>query len=425
MYEIRGGKPDKADFTFYGQARDFVVYRGREAILHGPAETGKTISVLNYLHICACKYPKAQIVIARKTLASCIGSVLQTFQNKVLDDNAPVEPPYGGSKPEWFDYKNGSRIWVTGFDKQSKALSTERDIIYVNQCEELDLGDWETATTRTTGRAGNMPYGRVIGDANPSYPQHWMYHRQAIKIFYSFHRDNPMLYNPLTGEITEQGKITIATLEALTGVRRKRLYEGKPAQAEGVVYDEWDEAIHYVYDDNLPVFVRHIAGVDWGFTHPGVIGVFGVTGDGAMYLVAQIFRTGETIDWWVEQAVSLRNEFKVETFVCDPSEPAYIEAFRLAGLRAIEANNTVLPGINAVKQRLKDRRFFVVRDRGRFTDTKLAEARRPYLVEHEFPSYVWASSKTKEQPVKEMDDGMDMSRYAVMYVDRPIGVLFG
>ena len=84
MFEIVQGQPGKADFTFYGGAREFVRYKGSEAILHGPAETGKTISTLTFLHLCALKYPKASIVICRKTLTSTYGSVLQTYQNKVL-----------------------------------------------------------------------------------------------------------------------------------------------------------------------------------------------------------------------------------------------------------------------------------------------------------------------------------------------------
>jgi hypothetical protein len=413
-YEIRSGASGQG-FTPYGAAREFFTYKGAEALLHGPAETGKTIAALYKLHVCACKYPKASIVIARKTLSSAIGTVLQTFINKVLDKAAPVEI-YGGSKPEWFDYKNGSRIWVAGLDKSSKILSAEHDIIYVNQAEELILDDWETLTTRTTGRAGNMPYSQTIGDVNPSYPGHWIYHRPSLRLFYSVHIDNPTLYDG-NGNITEQGRRTMAVLEALTGARRLRLLEGKPAQAEGVIYDEWDESRHLVYADKKPELVRFVGAQDWGYNHPGVLGVWGLNNDGDMYLTAQIFRTQKTIDWWTDRAVELQNEFNLETVACDPSQPAYIAQYRRAGVMATEANNDVLVGINSVKQRLAQNRLFVVRDSIRYIDQELKDAHRPYRVEDEFPSYVWADSKGKETPVKSLDDGMDMTRYAVMYVD--------
>jgi len=422
MYEFHTGKPSEADFTFYGGAREFAVFHGSEAILHGPAETGKTISALNKLHICACKYPKASIVIARKTLASTYATVLQTFVNKVLDDSAPCEA-YGGNKPEWFDYTNGSRIWIAGLDKSSKVLSSEHDIIYINQVEECELDDWETVTTRTTGRAGNMPYAQTLGDANPSYPNHWMYHRPSLRMFYSKHNENPALYDQQTGKITEQGKRTIAILEALTGTRRKRLYEGKPAQAEGVIFEDWDESIHLIYKDKVPEGIqRYVAGQDWGYTHPGCLGVWGVDGDGRMYLVAQVYHTKRTIDWWVERAKELDKEFGLEVIACGPDQPAYIEEYRKAKLNARPADNAVLPGINAVQQRLKpsEPRLFIVRDSLRYPDQELINAKRPHKVEDEFPSYIWANSKDKERPVKEEDDGLDMTRYATMKIDKKV-----
>ncbi len=407
-------------FIFYGAARDFVRYRGQEGVLHGPAETGKTISVLWYLHLCALKYANASIVVMRKTQTSAYSTVLQTFMGKVLGprESWPCEP-YGGEKPEWFNYPNGARIWISGMDKASKVLSAEHDLIYVNQVEELGLDEWETATTRTTGRAGNMPYARCVGDANPSYPLHWMYHRPSLRIFYSEHRDNPVLFDPATGEITEQGQRTMAVLEALTGTRRTRLLEGKPAQAEGVIYEDWNEAIHLIYRDALPPLSRYIAGQDWGYIHPGVLGVWGIDGDGRMYLVAQVYRTKQTIDWWVERARELHQEFRLEAIACGPDQPAYIQAYQQAGLPAQPADNSVLPGINAVQERLKAKRLFIVRDSLRHPDQDLIQARKPHQVEDEFPGYVWSDSKTKEIPVKELDDGMDMTRYAALRLLRP------
>ena len=408
----------RVDFTFYGGAREFAKYHGPEALLHGPAETGKTYSALWKLHLCALKYPGASLVIARKTQASIYGTVLRTYTEKVLGKTATVEA-YGGGKPEWFDYPNGARIWIAGLDKAGKVLSAEHDVVYVNQAEELALEDWETLTTRTTGRAGHMPYSQTIGDCNPSYPSHWMYNRASLRMFYSKHEENPALYDPATGAITAQGTRTMAVLDALTGVRKERLRYGKPAQAEGAVYDEWDQSVHLIYADAVPECTRFIAAQDWGYTNAGVLGVFAIDGDGRMYLVRQVYQTGRTIDWWKATAAELQAEHGFfETVECDPAEPAYIAAYQQAGLNARPADNAILPGINAVKQRLKERRLFVVRDSLRQTDQSLADARKPCKVEDEFAAYVWADRIGKEVPVKEHDHGMDMCRYAVMGVDR-------
>ena len=419
-------QPDRT-FTFYGGARDFCRYKEPEAIIHGPAETGKTISALWKLNLCALKYDNASLVIARKTLASTHGSVLVTFQNKVLggpDERLWPCKKYGGEKAEWFDYRNGSRIWITGLDKSSKVLSSEHDIIYVNQAEELDLDDWETLTTRTTGRAGNMPYSQTIGDCNPAWPLHWIYHRPTLELFYSRHQENPALYDQTTGEITEQGKRTMGVLEALTGVRKDRLLYGKPAQAEGAVYDAWDEPLHYINADQVPPLSRYIMAQDWGYTHAGVLGLWGIDGDGRMYLEAQVYHTKRNIDWWTKWARELHKEtgYTTEAIACDPSEPAYIDAYKAKGLPAVKADNSVRPGIDAVQRRLAKAgdgrpRLFIVRDSLRVVDPQLREAKLPYATEHEFPAYIWRDTAKREEPVKENDHGMDMVRYAVMYVD--------
>lgn len=415
-------------FEVFGGVKEFVNYRGAEAIVHGPAETGKTIGALYKLHTCAAKYPSASLVICRKTLTSIYSTVLVAFQKKVLGENSPVRA-YGGERPQWFDYPNGSRIWLAGMDKSSRILSAEHDLIFINQVEELVLGEWETLTTRTTGRAGNMPYSQTIGDCNPAWPTHWIYNRSSLRLFHSRHSENPTLFNQETGAITDQGEHTMAVLEALTGLRRTRLLEGKAARAEGVVYEVWDEGIHLIYADAVPELRRYVAGQDWGYTHPGVLGVWGLDNDGRIYLVAQIYRTKKTIDWWIEQSQALDEEFGIETFVCDPSEPAYIEQYQRAGLNAVAGFNPVRPGINAVQERLAvagdgKPRLFIMRDSLRQPDIVLQSEKRPHSVEQEFPGYVWADSKAKERPVKEFDDGLDMMRYAVAYVDGGAGQVF-
>jgi phage terminase large subunit len=330
--------------------------------------------------------------------------------------------PYGGEKPQWFDYPNGARIWMAGLDKSSKVLSSEHDIILVNQAEQLELDEWETLTTRVTGRAGNMPYSQLIGDMNPSYPTHWPYHRPSLTMFYSKHEHNPTLFDPKTGDITERGERTMAVLNRLTGVRRDRLLDGKPARAEGVIVDEYNEAKHRIYEDAVPEIVRWVGDVDWGYTNPGSLKLWGLDKDDRMYLMGQVYHTRRKIDWWVKRAKELEEELgRAEAWLCDPSEPAYIAQFRSAGLNARKGVNDFSPGINAVKQRFDDDRMFFVYNNLKYKDQSLARERKPTCVEEELPAYVWADKKHKEVPVKENDHGVDGLRYAVCYVDKVTG----
>lgn len=252
-------------YSFYGDNLEAFRCRDPEVILAGPADTGKTLALLTKLHLIALKYPKASLVIIRKRQTDIYSTVLRTFTEKVLGDDAPIKRPYGGEKPQWFDYLNGSRIWVAGMDKAGKVLSGEHDGFLVNQAEELSLAEWETLTTRTTGRAGHVPYAQTMGDCNPGPPTSWIKQRAksgSLTLFESTHRDNPELYDQSTGEITEAGVLRLGNLKRLTGSRYLRLFQGLWAFPEGAIYSMFDEERHKVKAFAVPQVWGRAVGID-------------------------------------------------------------------------------------------------------------------------------------------------------------------
>jgi phage terminase large subunit len=248
----------------YGENLKAYKCHDPEVMLAGPADTGKTITLLTKLHWIAHHYQNASIVIARKQQTDTYSTVLESFEDKILQGDPTIDP-YGGEKPQWYDYPSGSRIWVTGLDKSGKVLSGEHDIIYVNQAEEISVADWETLTTRTTGRAGHIPYPQTIGDCNPGPPQHWIKQRARqghLTFFESTHRDNPDLFNQKTGEQTQEGIARIGNLKRLTGSRYARLYLGLWAAPEGMIYEHFDEDLHKIKSVDLPTFWPRFIGID-------------------------------------------------------------------------------------------------------------------------------------------------------------------
>jgi hypothetical protein len=106
-------------------------------------------------------------------------------------------------------------------------------------------------------------------------------------------------------------------------------------------------------DENLGKAVKVVvAGVDWGFTNPGVINVFAVDGDGRAYLIHEVYRTKRVIDWWIAQGKDLSDRYGIEVFVCDPAEPSYIVQFNANDLYAIGGENSIAPGISSFESRL-------------------------------------------------------------------------
>src|SRR6185503_3401091 len=350
---------DHRPFKRYGAA--LVAWRSarREVLLAGPAGTGKSRVCLEKLHHCAGKYAGARILIARKTRESITQTAMVTYEQKVLPagwlENKTI---HFNTSDQCYEYPNGSIIAVGGLDKASKIMSSEWDMIYVQEATELFEEDWEALTTRL--RNGVMPYQQLISDCNPGPPTHWLKRRADrgdVLMLESRHEDNPSV----TPEY-------LATLDKLTGVRKLRLRYGKWAASEGMVYEEWNRDIHLVSRKQLQqwqiidaheklnrdVIKQTLASVDWGFTNPGVIQVYGIDGDDRAYLLREHYKTGKTVDeYWVPLAKELKKEFGISKFICDHSEPAYIEQFNKAGLNAMKATNAIAPGINNVQARLK------------------------------------------------------------------------
>lgn len=251
---------------FRGAALDIQSCTLPEFIIAGPSETGKTFAALYLIDALARRFRGAQLAMVRKVRADMDGTVVEMYR-KLFARNG-VEA-FGGEKPEFFDYThNGSRVWVGGMDRPGRVLSGARDFVYVNQAEELELEDWETLTTRTTGRAGNTPYSFTFGDCNPGGPEHWILKREGLKLFTSRHEDNPRLFTA-DGSITPAGERTMLTLDALTGVRKERLRYGKWVQAEGTVYDNFDTAnlTEEEPDPNAPIELA----ADDGYVDPRAI----------------------------------------------------------------------------------------------------------------------------------------------------------
>ena len=392
-----------------------------EFIIAGPSETGKTIAALTRLHHLAQTYPRSQWAIVRKVRQDTYATVLQTWRWIIAGCGVTV---YGGDRPDHYDYPNGARVWIGGMDRPGSVLSGERDGVYVNQAEELTLHDWETITTRTTGRAGNAPFGQTFGDCNPGPPSHWIKHRPQIKLLESRHRDNPILYDD-AGNITEQGGRTMAILDALTGVRQYRLRDGLWVQAEGAVYD-FDEAVHLI--DAMPEGWQHwrkIRAIDFGYTNPFVCQWWAVDGDGRAYLYRELYHTRRTVKVHSEQIKAFSEGETYEATLADhdaEDRATLVEN----GIDTTAANKAITVGIQKVQERLKPAgdgkpRLFVLRSTLIERDEELDRLRKPISTRYEYGVYLWpkgADGKAvKEIPVDADNHGMDTTRYTVMYLD--------
>jgi phage terminase large subunit len=423
-YELRGGNGLLFNST------------EQEVMLAGGAETGKTVAALLKAHKNCGSIPGVQGAIVRKTQSSLVGSVVKSYL-RIIEPSKRGIKIYGGAKPERFIYPNGSVIWMGGMDNPNKVLSSERDFIYVNQAEELTLDDWETLLTRATGRGAVVENPQIFGDCNPGGSMHWIRKRKSLRLLKAIHQDNPSLFT-INGEITPQGKKSLAALNNLTGIRRKRLLEGIWATAEGAVYDMFDASIHVCVRDWREM-KRWFLAMDEGYTNPAVILLIGEDGDTRQHCFREFYKRGVlqadvvafAKRWFNDVIGAATGEYKLnedksrgewiqgaspvgakraDAAACDEAAAGLIADLNNAGVTAYPAKGRVMDGINRVQNRLKKQGD----GKPRFTmDPSCTE------FQNEMESYVWKDEK--DVPVKEFDHANDGYRYLLDYLNEPTG----
>jgi hypothetical protein len=416
-----------------GAARALMACRAREVLLSGPAGTGKTRAVLEKLHLAAEKYPGMRGLILRKTRESLTESALVTWEEKVVPRGHPCLPGAHRKQRHSYHYPNGSEVVVGGLrqsdrDQTQRIMSTEYDLAVVIEAIELAEGEWEALTTRL--RHNVIGYQQVIADTNPAYPTHWLKKRcdeGKTLLLESRHEDNPTV----TPEY-------LAALDALTGPRRDRLRFGRWVQAEGLVYEGWDAALHLA--DRFPPppeWPRYWA-VDFGFTNPFVWQCWAQDPDGRLYLEREIYHTQRLVEDHARRILRLVGAWdharqrpdwsrarRPRAVVCDHDAEDRATLERHLGLPTTAAPKEISPGLQAVAARLRPAadgrpRLQLLRGALDERDAGLAALHKPTCTAEEWDNYTWdtrAGRRKGEAPLDRDDHGMDCVRYLCYHLD--------
>lgn len=398
----------------------------------GSAGGGKSRLAAEMIYKFCKLHPGATTLALRKIRESTKNSIVLFLERVIIKNDPDVHHNKGDRR---FEFSNGSVLIYAGMKdefqrEQIRSAGVEGgiDFVWMEEATQFEEDDYNELLARMRGRAAS--YTQIVLTTNPDSPAHWIAKRLIeggeAKVYRSSAADNPS--NP---------KSYIEILSKLTGVLYDRLVLGLWKQAQGAVYSEYDVAIHVLKNDPPGGYAYFVAGADWGYTHPGVMSVYGVDSDGRLYLVYEIYYTGQLVGgvnddgWWVQRAKEIQRRFQIRWMACDPAEPAYIETLKRAGIRAEPANNEIAAGVQRVKQRLalaadgKPRLYFKI-DALQEADPALEAKKQPVSTLQEITLYAYPKGKSgvfsKEIPEDAFNHGMDVLRYVVARADSISGI---
>lgn len=319
-----------------------------EVMVVGPAGTGKSLGIGQFLLAFMDRYADAQILCLRKTRVSLNESFLDTWENEVLGPGHEAIADLTRAHRRDYVLGNGARMVLGGMDRPRRLFSTQYHIIYACEMTEFTEAEW-MSLHRGLRRPGAAGWTLLIGDANPDSEFHWANRRfpdpapfgrrrakrnGRMRIL-SWHSDNPTITPEYLRRMDTQN----------VGHMRDRLYLGLWRTASGLVYQGYSQFVHlqagrlrWTRDAfgkpirgepvtlELPALEAQTtltwfgASLDFGFVAPGCMQVWGVDQEERAYRCAEVYQTGKDVEWWADYVADLWFEFRFRFLVCDNDE---------------------------------------------------------------------------------------------------------
>jgi len=162
----------------------------------GGTRSGKTYNILIWIifYYCAENTGKT-ITICRKTFPSLRASVMRDFITILQDKQMYREEAHNKSSNEYILYNN--LVEFISLDQPQKVRGRKRDLLFINEANELYWEDWQQLLFRTKEK--------IIIDYNPSDEYHWIYDkvipRDDCDFYITTYLDNPFLGESIKQEI--------------------------------------------------------------------------------------------------------------------------------------------------------------------------------------------------------------------------------
>ena len=365
------------------------IYSGpRIVCLQGGTRSGKSYSAVQYTIVKALEEPGLMISIVRKSFPSLRISALRDFKSIMQELDLWDEDSWRASENTYF-FDNGCMIEFLSVQDSERRKGTKRDILLIDEANELDYEDYFQLFIRTTDK--------TILAYNPSFPPqtHWITNQvhthPEAQVIISTYNDNPFLEDSIIMEI-ERLRETSPSYWTVYGT-------GEFGMTEGLIFDNFS-IIDYIPDEAELMGY----GCDFGFTaDPStLVGLW--KDEEGIYLDEVFYEHGLLTN---EISNLIRGSYDVMgrgQVIADSAEPRTIEELFRMGINikpCVKGKDSIINGIDIMKQH----KMFITK-------------RSKNLID-ELYSYQWLKDKrgnlTNQPDPRSNDHAIDAARYVCSF----------
>ncbi len=226
----------------------------RIKIIQGGTSAGKTYSVLAVLITKAASYARTEISIVAESIPHLRRGALKDFLKIMKENNRYFDERFNKSLLR-YEFSNGSVMEFFSADDSSKLRGARRDILYINECNNVTFESYNELAIRTKKE--------VYLDFNPAN-EFWVHKELKDEPDSDFliltYKDNEALDNSIVQQI-EKNRLKAET--SAYWANWWRVYGlGEIGMLEGVIFSNWKTI------DNLPKDAKLIGiGLDFGYTN--------------------------------------------------------------------------------------------------------------------------------------------------------------
>ena len=135
-------------FTRTTSINKILSLKKRIKIIQGGTSAGKTFGILPILIDRAIKQPNVEISVVAESIPHLRRGALKDFLKIMRWTNRYVESQFNKSLLT-YTFKNGSYIEFFSADDSSKLRGARRDVLYINECNNITFESYNELSIRT------------------------------------------------------------------------------------------------------------------------------------------------------------------------------------------------------------------------------------------------------------------------------------